>query len=98
MHDDFAIAFAAGNIDRDSRIKKKKIVPKSQLGQGINIFVKISCILYPLNRMSVVSRVVSAHFMPFSVFPLLKKVISSVHNYLITVYCSIIFLKSSIVV
>ena len=50
--------------------------------------------LYPLYRMSVVSRVISAHFIPSSVFPLLKKVISSVHNYLITVYCS----KSSIVV
>ena len=48
--------------------------------------------------MSVVSRVISAHFIPYSVFPLLKKVISSVHNYLITVYCSIIFFESSIVV
>ena len=40
MDADFAIAFVAGNIDRDSRIKKK-FIPKSQLGQGINIFVKI---------------------------------------------------------
>ena len=41
MDDEFAIAFAfaAGNIDRDSRIKK--FIPKSQLGQGINFFVKI---------------------------------------------------------
>ena len=42
MDGDFAIAFAAGNIDRDSRIKK--FIPKFQLGQGINIFVKILCI------------------------------------------------------
>ena len=44
MDADFAIAFVAGNIDRDSRIKKK-FIPKSQLGQGINIFVKIFVVI-----------------------------------------------------
>ena len=36
MDDDFAVAFVAGNIDRDSRIKK--FLPKSQFGQGIKHF------------------------------------------------------------
>ena len=91
MDDDFAIAFAAGNIDRASRMKK--ICSKVPAWSSYKHFCEDLMYLYPLNRMSVVARVISAHFMPFSVFPLLKKVISSVHNYLITVYCSIIFLN-----
>lgn len=33
MDDDFAVTFVAGNIGRDSRLKKK-FIQKSQLGEG----------------------------------------------------------------
>lgn len=84
MDDDFAIAFAAGNIDRDSRLKK--IHSKVPAWSRYKHFCEDLMNLYPLYRMSVLSQVISAPFIPSSVFPLLKKVISSVHNYLITVY------------
>ena len=64
---DFAIAFAAGNIDRDSRIKK--IHSKVPAWSRYKHFCEDHIYLYPLYCMSVVPRVISTNSIPFSVFP-----------------------------